>query len=41
VPDQRRWLFTSDSLVRPASIDEVLNTKHAYLLFYENVPADA
>ncbi len=34
--DQRRWIYCSDSSVRPADIEEVLNSG-AYLLFYERV----
>ena len=32
-----RWFYTSDSLVREVTIDEVLN-KNPYMLFYEKAP---
>ncbi|CAG8554202.1 747_t:CDS:10 [Funneliformis mosseae] len=34
--DQRQWIYCSDSSIRAASVDEVLNSG-AYLLFYERV----
>ncbi|SPC61296.1 uncharacterized protein UHOD_01293 [Ustilago sp. UG-2017b] len=34
--DGRRWVYTSDTIVRAASIDEVLKCK-AYMLFYERL----
>lgn len=34
--DDRRWIFASDSLVRPASLEEVLKAQ-AYMLFYERL----
>ncbi|EPQ29489.1 uncharacterized protein PFL1_02708 [Pseudozyma flocculosa PF-1] len=36
IDDGRRWVYTSDTVVRAASIDEVLKAK-AYMLFYERV----
>ncbi|XP_002131158.2 ubiquitin carboxyl-terminal hydrolase 30-like [Ciona intestinalis] len=32
-----KWVFTSDTVVRPASLSEVLSST-AYMLFYERVP---
>ncbi|TKY85268.1 hypothetical protein EX895_006348 [Sporisorium graminicola] len=34
--DGRRWVYTSDTIVRAATIDEVLKAK-AYMLFYERL----
>lgn len=34
--DRRRWIYASDTVVRPASIDEVLRAQ-AYMLFYEQM----
>lgn len=34
--DGRRWVYTSDTVVRAATIDEVLKAK-AYMLFYERL----
>ncbi|KAJ1032391.1 hypothetical protein NDA16_000418 [Ustilago loliicola] len=34
--DGRRWVYTSDTIVRAATIDEVLKSK-AYMLFYERL----
>ncbi|CAG8531476.1 5251_t:CDS:2 [Acaulospora colombiana] len=34
--ENRQWIYCSDSSVRPASVDDVLNSG-AYLLFYEQV----
>ncbi|CBQ70252.1 conserved hypothetical protein [Sporisorium reilianum SRZ2] len=34
--DGRRWVYTSDTVVRAATIDEVLRAK-AYMLFYERL----
>lgn len=34
--DGRRWVYTSDTIVRAATIDEVLKAK-AYMLFYERI----
>lgn len=36
VDDGRRWVYTSDTIVRAATIDEVLKAK-AYMLFYERI----
>ncbi|PWZ00866.1 cysteine proteinase [Testicularia cyperi] len=36
VDDGRRWVYTSDTVVRAATIDEVLKSK-AYMLFYERI----
>lgn len=35
-PDERRWIYASDTLVKPASIEEVLKAQ-AYMLFYEQM----
>src|SRR5205814_2292248 len=34
--DQRQWIYCSDSSVKAATVEEVLNSG-AYLLFYERV----
>ncbi|KAL1914352.1 uncharacterized protein VTP21DRAFT_8991 [Calcarisporiella thermophila] len=34
--ERHEWIYCSDSLVRPSSLDEVLNSR-AYLLFYERI----
>ncbi|MCO5565471.1 hypothetical protein L7F22_019144 [Adiantum nelumboides] len=34
--DERRWIYASDTLVKPASIEEVLKAQ-AYMLFYEQL----
>ncbi|PWN32175.1 cysteine proteinase [Meira miltonrushii] len=34
--DERRWIFASDTQVRPANIEEVLKAQ-AYMLFYEQL----
>ncbi len=34
--DGRRWVYTSDTIVRAATVDEVLKSK-AYMLFYERM----
>ncbi|SPO22868.1 uncharacterized protein UTRI_01546 [Ustilago trichophora] len=36
IDDGRRWVYTSDTIVRAATIDEVLRAK-AYMLFYERL----
>ncbi|PWN91298.1 cysteine proteinase [Acaromyces ingoldii] len=35
-PDERRWIYTSDTMVRPATLEEVLKAQ-AYMLFYEQM----
>jgi len=39
-PKSRQWCYVSDTVVRLATIEEVLKSK-AYLLFYERVPASS
>ena len=36
---KHRWFYTSDSVIREVSIDEVLNT-NPYMLFYERTQSD-
>lgn len=35
--DTRQWVYCSDTSVRPATLDQVLKSKEAYLLWYERV----